>query len=751
MIMMFDRVLCVACCLLFTSTVMAGEKQIQTINADGKNWLAFPQQNVIVKPGSALDFSHLVSVQPVGSLGFTTINAKGQLVFEKQPDTPIRIMGCAVPMMDFKYESNEQIAAFAQQIHMAGYNAVRPHWLDIYLMYQAPADAVFNPQRIACFDRFAFELKNRGIYLVMDAVTSGTMYKAITSTMGGPLRKEMRKLRTYYEADYQQLWKKGVRQLLEHVNPHTGIALKDEPQMLYIAARNEPGIGFQMPLGDSIKSFEIGIKPLFVDWLKQRYATWDQLKQAWGSELQSVAGYEQLPTPNLRGESQATRDLHRFITDYEKQTFAWMRDELQSIGIKCPVIDYNNGMAVQCAMSRTAMPMVDMHAYHDHPFGWGVNARMSNNSLVESGAAMAYRLAGASHLGAPFLVSEWGNPFFNDHRHECGLVMGAYASLQDWQMIIQHALPVELEISAPARFFRVARDPSLKAAERMATLLYASHAVAPARGTIAVKLDPTIADKLGWANTMPSQITRLALISKLGLTFDKPDARRAVLPVDLTLHPQQGAQVIVAPNAEDAADIDSDLKVTEQAISYLRENQILTKGNQSSVGGDVYQSDTNQITIKPSQGIFTVDTPTCQGLSLASAGDEVELANTRWKLNAGQASMLLSSLDGKAIEQSMRMLLIVASDSKASEAKFTQLGRQKQILEMGRLPMCLSQVDATLAIRNNGQKFAVWALASDGSRVKQMPVAYTSELMTLEINLAQLGDAATPYFELIKQ
>ncbi|MFG0247440.1 MAG: beta-galactosidase [Phycisphaeraceae bacterium JB051] len=750
--MSLDRVLCVICCLLVSTTGLAQEKQIQTIQADGKNWLAFPQTNVKVIAGSALDFSHLVDDQPAGSLGFTVINARGELVFTQQPDTPIRIMGCAVPMMDFKYETDEQIAEFAQQIRMAGYNAVRPHWLDIYLMYNAPADAVFNPDRLARFDRLSYELKQRGIYLVMDAVTSGTMYKAITSTMGGPLRKEMRKLRTYYEADYQQLWKQGVRQLLEHVNPHTGLALKDEPQMLYIAARNEPGIGFQMPLGDSMQYFEKGIKPLFVDWLKQRYTSFEQLKNAWGDSVESAVGFEQLPTPGLRRDSQATRDLHRFITDYEKQTFAWMRDELLSIGLKCPVIDYNNGMAVQCAMTRSTLNMVDMHAYHDHPHGWGVKAKMHNGSLIESGAAMAYRLAGASHLGAPFLVSEWGNPFFNFNRHECGMVMGAYASLQSWQMIIQHALPVELEINAVARFFRVARDPSLKAAERMATLLYASHAVAPAKGTIGVKLDPAIADTLGWANTMPSHITRLALISKLGLQFTQADAPRADLPVDLTMHPQQGAQVIVAPNAEEAAEVDSDLQVTEQAISYLRQKQILTPGNQSNVQADVYQSDTNQITIKPSQGMMSVDTPTSQGVSLSHAGDQVSLADTVWQLTSGKATMLLCALDRKPVNQSQRMLLIVASDSRASGSQFTDHGHQKQILSMGKLPMLISQVQATLKLKTDQTKLRLWALGTDGKRVRELPVVMGQDgQAVIQIDLAELGEEATQYFEWAKQ
>jgi hypothetical protein len=726
--------------------VCAAEKPGHTLTADGVNWLVYPQGDVVVKPGSALDFSSLVESGPAGQHGFAIVNAKGQLVFEKQPDKPIRLMGCAYPMMDFKSITDQQIAALAQQIQMAGYNAVRPHWLDIYLMDHAPADCVFNPERLACFDRFAFELKQRGIYLVMDGVTSRTMYKAITETMGGDLRKEMLKLRLYYEPEYQANWKQGVKALLEHVNPLTGTALKDDPQMVYIAARNEPGIGFQMPVASSMRYFEKGIKPAFIQWLKNKYKTMSQLKKAWGDVLADCKTFDAIPTPKLKADSVDAQDLHRFITDYEIQTYAWMRDYLLSVGVKCPIIDYNNGMAVQCAMTRGALPMVDMHAYHDHPLGWSVNAKMNNRSLVASGAAMAYRLAGSSHLGAPLLVSEWGNPYFNEHRYECGMVMGAYASLQDWQMIIQHALPVEMAVTSIPRFFRVGKDPSLKPAERMATLLYASHAVAPAKGVIGVKLDEKVADKLGWTSAMSSNITRLALISKLGLQLPASQATRAPVHVDLQLDPQQGAKVVASPGAEEASEQQLDMLVTQQAVAALRRQGIIRADNRTDVAANVYQSDTGQLMIMPDRGLLSVDAPTSQGVTMSQAGETVQLRDTMWQLEAGRAACLLTALDRKPLGQSQRMLLIVAVNSQASESRFTEDGRQ--ILAMGHMPMLMEAVKLSVTLRAASREVHVWALAADGSRMQMVAVSVDVKgQVTIPIDLTQLGDAITPYFE----
>lgn len=746
---MRHRMFCCILCLMFAGLLHAAEKPGREIQADGVNWLVYPQGDVVVKSGSALDFSNLVETGPAGQHGFAMINAKGRLVFEKQPDKPIRLMGCAFPMMDFKSTTDQQIAALAQQIQMAGYNAVRPHWLDIYLMDQAPADCVFNPQRLACFDRFAFELKQRGIYLVMDAVTSRTMYKAITQTMGGDLRKEMLKLRLYYEPEYQANWKQGVKALLEHVNPLTGLALKDDPQMVYIAARNEPGIGFQMPVASSMQYFEKGIKPAFIQWLKNKYKTLSKLKQAWGDVLADCKSFEAIPTPKLKADSVDAQDLHRFITDYEIQTYAWMGDYLRSLGVKCPIIDYNNGMAVQCAMTRSKLPMVDMHAYHDHPFGWAVNAKMNNRSLIDYGAAMPYRLAGASHLGAPFVVSEWGNPYFNEYRHECGLVMGAYASLQDWQMIIQHAMPVEMAVDSVPRFFRVGRDPSLKAAERMATLLYASHAVTPARGVIGLELDEKVADHLGWTQTMPAELTRLALISRLGLQLPVKVAKRAPAKVDLLLKPLHGAVVVAGLGAEEASDQKQDDAITQAAVTQLKQQGILSADNRTDVAAGVYQSDTGQLILNTQNSLLSVDTSTCQGASMGKVGQEVTLGQTTWKLDAGRAACLLATLDRKPIVQSKRMLLIIACNSQASGAQFTEDGRK--ILAMGKMPMVMQNVKVTLRLNNEkSEVLQVWALRANGSRSVQCKTEYNADgQMVVMIDQSKLGENVTPYFEIL--
>lgn len=738
---------CLSCILSSTDWLVA--KPI-VHEADGKQWLIYEADDVKVLSGSALDFSHLIASGSAGQHGRVIINDQGMLAFFKQPDQAIRVMSCALPMFDFEPENDEQVIAFAQQIQRAGYTAVRPHWLDLYLMIDAPADFVFNPKRIALFDRFTFELKKRGIYLIMDVVSSATMYKAIEHPFKNPYRKSMNKLQMYYDPAYQEHWKRGAKTLLNHVNPYTKLALKNDPQVLYVAARNEPGIGFQMGLAMRKKqqqAFIQGITKCFGQWLKKRYRTVGKLQQAWGDAGKNIRDFSAIHVPKKQSPTAIQNDYQQFIVETEQQTYAWMSKYLQSLGVRCPVIDYNNGMSVQCGMTRAVLPMVDMHAYHDHPKGWGVKASLHNKSLVGSSAAMAYRLAGTRQLGAPFGVSEWGNPYFNPYRHEAGLVMGAYASLQNWQMIMQHAMPVELSIKQVPRFFRVARDPTLKATERMATLLFASGAVKPAKGVIGIRLDHKIVEKLGWTRTLPSEITKLALVSQLGIQLPKTD--RAKVSPDLLLVPQRGATVIALPGAEIVNDTEQNNAVTAEAIRLLKQRGILSAKNKTNVSQGIYQSDTEELILDPMRQFFSINTPTCQGATLAEPGIVASLDDVTLTNEGVPVACLLASLDRQAIAQSQRMLFVMASNSSATGAKFSADG--KQVLSFGKLPALIEAAKVTLTLKHvMSEKIQVWALRANGSRAvpcKTFKNAHGQILVTLDQR--KLGGNVTPYFEIV--
>jgi len=721
--------------------------------ADGINWLAYDQSDILVKPGSALDFSAFIELGPAGKHGMAIINAQGQLAFTHQPDKPQRFFGCAFPMFEFDYTTDEQIAQLAQQIQMAGYNVVRPHWLDLYLMDHAPADFVFNPLHIKRFDRFTWELKKRGIYLIIDGVSNSTMYTALTQRFGGKQRNKMSKLRQYYDPEIQEHWKKGVKILLEHVNPHSGLAMKDDPQVLYIAARNEPGVNFQLAVKGkrALPFLEAGIKPLFIQWLKKRYVTLDNLNKAWKNEAQSYATFQDIAWPERHTQNADTADVHRFITELEQQTYIWMSDWLRHVGVKYPIVDYNNGQSFQCAMTRMVMPMVDIHGYYDHAKGWGLSAKIKGNSLVETGAALATRLSSVRQWGSPLMVTEWGMPYFNPWRYESGLVMGSYASLQNWQMMMQHALPVRLTIKQGPRMFRVGDDPTLKAGERMAALLFGRGDVQKARGVIGVHVDDAVSTSLGWTRTLSNDIVQLGLVSQLGMVLPKGSAMRAPVKPDLLLTPSQGTMVVagLGAGAETFHEVTGESPVFQYAMNYLKQRSIVSSDNDTDVRKGIFQSDTGELTIKPKSKYFAVDTPMCQGATLPQAGMSAILRDVTLRNQGVPVAILLASLDSKPINQSQRMLLIISTDSSATDAQFFNQG--KQVKHYGRLPALIQPATVRLKLRHaNASRLRVWALRANGSRARELKNVRLLETGQWQLDIAvdALKNEATPYFEI---
>lgn len=86
--------------------------------------------DLYIKPGSALDFTAITDRRPAGSLGRLKVDDHGVPYFEKQPGKPVRffsvqLMANWLPSME-KRDIEEYAAAVARQ----GYNLVRFHFID---------------------------------------------------------------------------------------------------------------------------------------------------------------------------------------------------------------------------------------------------------------------------------------------------------------------------------------------------------------------------------------------------------------------------------------------------------------------------------------------------------------------------------------------------------------------------------------------------------------------------------------------
>ena len=727
-------------------------------------WKPYNQDNFIVKSGSALDFSFLNDQEPAGALGFTTINKKGQLVFEKQPQTPLRLFSCSIGMPTFTYKTPQEITAFAQQIAMAGYNVVRPHFLDGFLMLNTKNDFEFNPENMKIFDLFVSELSKRGVYIYLDATTSWSMYKAM-NLWTPKAKKQHLKVRSYFEPEAQEHWKKGVKKLLEHVNPYTGLAYKDSPQVLAVQLRNEAGLYFQMVVSGKKSSIRPLIQSHFQKWLKSKYQTRDKLRQAWtwdnnkskpSCDLPAGVDFNQITIPEIYRVSPSSRDLMAFFTDVEQKTYSWMSQYLRDLGVRVPLNDYNNGYAMQTIISRDGVDFIDGHAYHNHPSKYmAPGSTMKCNSLLGTEVGSYRNLVSIRANGKPYVCTEWGSPFWSPYRHEAQLAMPAYASMQQWQLLSQHSTPVGLfknaATSGPMKAFKVHKDPICKSGEYITALLFRRGDVQAAKHLVDVQLDVNkVFRSQSPQYAIPSHLTRLSLLTKFGVSIKGTDFSSQYAPYesDLQLDAQGGMVLQAMRGAEIVIDnrTASNEAIFEKYVSQLRSQGVLSKANRTDPARGVYESETGEIYLDSQKEILQVNTPKSLGMVITSAQGQMQVGvmAVRTQVNA---MVYLGSLDQENIPLSKRMLLIINTDALNSGMEFDAENR-RVLRKLGNFPVLMRTGKFEITLQHqHAALLKLYALATDGSRKQKIPLIQQGDKVTAMIDTASLTAGPTPYFE----
>jgi hypothetical protein len=136
---------------------------------------------------------------------------------------------------------------------------------------------------------------------------------------------------------------------------------------------------------------------------------------------------------------------------------------VKGLGVRAPLTDINNSYSLESDLARDSMPLVDDHAYFDHPrFGHvptdAGTAEGAGNPLLH-GVYYYFDLPPMRQLGRPFTVSEWGQVFWNPYRYQASLTLPVYGALQGWQMLAQFTNPIRPVVYAGTKASTVAAEP----------------------------------------------------------------------------------------------------------------------------------------------------------------------------------------------------------------------------------------------------------------------------------------------------
>ena len=244
---------------------------------DQTNWFPFvvPDMADAATDASAIDLSFL-SPEPAGSHGF--LRTDGERLVDDRGET-IRLFGTNFtdyhPMMPI-----EQAEPVARRLQQLGINCVRFHYYDF-----APAPAgitnddrqTLNPEKLAQLDNLAAALFRHGIWIDLNLHVARTFPDLPQGW------DRMGKGLDMLHEPYIQSELQFARDLLSHVNPHTGRDYAHEPGLALIELNNENTALRDWTRYASLPArFTDPLRKLWNAWLRDKYGTTDGLKQAWG-------------------------------------------------------------------------------------------------------------------------------------------------------------------------------------------------------------------------------------------------------------------------------------------------------------------------------------------------------------------------------------------------------------------------------------------------------------------------------------
>ncbi|MFA5106691.1 MAG: hypothetical protein WC506_07095, partial [Candidatus Micrarchaeia archaeon] len=315
----------------------------KTVFNASHEWKPVDMSDIQVKPGTALDFSSIVGDSPAGCHGRTIINDDGELAFSGSPGTSTRLYGfnglfAALLQGGLEGKSPEEtdrnIENYAQLVRRQGYNFIRPLASDVFLMEGSNSDTVFNPAKQRVFDKLLFELKRNGVY---SYITVAAYRVGLSNRDRAWVERNKIKAKMYLgDPETRSNWKAIAKQLLEHVNPYTKMALKDDPSVVCVEIYNEQEIGIYLPHIEKLDAAtRSAMEAKWRAWLKSKYGGGKRLSDAAGKPIDFDA--QKIPS----SADPLANDFKLFLNSLASECFAWSQGILREIGYNGLVSQYN--------------------------------------------------------------------------------------------------------------------------------------------------------------------------------------------------------------------------------------------------------------------------------------------------------------------------------------------------------------------------------------------------------------------------
>ena len=672
-----------------------------------------------IENGSACDFSRITGIDaPAGKHGW--IVPKGEnFEFENLPGKRQRFYGnniCwTLPVM-----SRERCRKLARELVKNGYNSVRLHYWDIMATDGVKDGTTIPEKRLAGFDGFMKEMIDAGIYVSTDLFTSRKIpYRSIGIDRDGcASMAEIKQLLLFHEPAVSNL-QAYVKQILTHVNPYTGRDYAHEPALAWYCIVNEGNAGNFKP--EEMVKWP-GCKELWDKWIKERKES-DPLYADVSTDFP-----ESFRNRDKNGA--AARQFLRFIeTRFDSRMKAFVR----SLGSKALVSSMNhwcNPPGYQL-IREDVYDCVDDHFYVDHPQFVGKNrgfpTRCKALNPVADGHAGVPHVVTRRLLNKPFTVTEYNYSAPGCFRGAGGILMGSFASLQNWAAIWRFCFGRQegrVEDPNPYRitFHDTWSDPIMRASEYVFASLFL-------RGDIG-ELE----------KRMPITLSRKKLetlhIEPVDTTFNIPWSSLGwYARLGTVVSEKKDPSALFDVSYEEAYTMPLD-KAKAMAFPGTSSGDALPPAANGAVKFDV------------EKGTFSVATPRTCGVfaekgSLSAGALSADIGDV-------PATVWVVSLDGEPLGKSKRMLFAHLTDVQDEGTEFIGDG-VSCLLKWGDPPHLMRRGVAKVSLSGLEGEYEVWALSSGGRRLAAIPVEKDGDVLKFAADVARDADSATWLYEIARR
>ena len=303
---------------LFCSTSVYAQPRrdvLKQIESSGRFAPMFPFQPTHNAPDNITNVRTWPGVdnRPAGQLGF--ISPQGDHFVDGEGNE-IRFIGTQCGMTGC-FPTHEQADKLVKEFTRYGINIIRMHYVSHRTPKQYPVlDSFIEPLQLEKFDYFIAKLKENGIYVYFQ-LNIARKFSSVNGIVNPTKLPKYKNGVDNLNPRMIELQKKFHKEILEHVNPYTGLAYKDEPCISMMELANENSIIHSW--FSPTHKFPYLVEPYkgeFIarwnEYLINKYGDTENLKKAW---LQASAGDGQEKMVN------ANRDTY----DYAK----WM---VQNVG-----------------------------------------------------------------------------------------------------------------------------------------------------------------------------------------------------------------------------------------------------------------------------------------------------------------------------------------------------------------------------------------------------------------------------------